>query len=187
MTPWLDFAVGALEVALALVVLAQIGRVGRSVPWLGALTLFFGLRGADHILAGVSGAEPAIISWLLDGLLLAVLVLLLAGMKRTLVGLKLARDEARVREEEYQRASRDYRRLVRHRLANPITAILGSARTLREMPDLDEATRQELLATISLQAERLAAVSTEPKVMSAEEATLRPLPRLPVERAARSA
>lgn len=187
MTTSLDLAVGALEAVLALVVLVQIGRVGRSVPWLGVLTLFFALRGADRIYTGVSGSEPATTSWLLDVLLLVLLALLLSGMRRMLLGLKLARDEARFREEEYERASRDYRRLVRHRLANPITAILGSTQTLRDIPDLDELTRAELLATISREAERLAAVSTEPRPLSAEERTLRPMPRVRLQRAARSA
>ena len=187
MSSSLDLSVGVLEVVLALVVLGQTVRAGRSTPWLGALTLFFGLRGADRIFTGLSGREPGTISWLLDGLLLAVLVLLVAGMNRMLTGLRLARDEARLREEEYARAASDYRRLVRHRLANPITAVLGSARTLQDLPQLDARTRAELLATIVREAERLAAVSTEPRAIAPEETGLRPVPRVPSQRVVRSA
>jgi signal transduction histidine kinase len=187
MTASLDLAVGSLEVLLALVVLVQSGRAGRTVPWLGVLTLFFALRGADHVYTGISGSEHATIAWLLDATLLAVLVLLIAGMNRMLAGLRLAQDEARLREEEYDRAARDYRRLVRHRLANPVTAILGSAQTLRDLPGLDTETRAELLATIVLEAERLAVVSTEPRAVGAEETKLRPLPQLPARPSARSA
>jgi signal transduction histidine kinase len=68
---------------------------------------------------------------------------------------------------------------VRHRLANPITAISGSARLLHDVPDLDEGTRREFVAAILAQAERLEAVALEPDApLAPEESGLRPRPDL---------
>jgi signal transduction histidine kinase len=83
-----------------------------------------------------------------------------------------------LRSEEYARALADYRRLARHRLATPITAIRGSLATLRDIPDLDEATQRELLAAAEEQAERLQQVALDPEIAAAEERGLRPTPEV---------
>jgi signal transduction histidine kinase len=173
----LDLAIGTVEALLALVVLRQLGRFGRSFPWLVALMAFFVLRGIDRIYVGLSEHEPRAIAFVLDGLLLLVLALLLFGIEKMARGLRLALDAARYRADEYERAVADYRRLVRHRLANPLTAILGSVRTLREVSGLERSEREQLLSTIQEQARRLEQTALEPNTpLADEEKELRPTP-----------
>jgi signal transduction histidine kinase len=92
---------------------------------------FFLLRGIDRIVVAFADEGPATLGFLLDALLVAVLTLLLFAMERVVRGLELALDAARFQEREYRRALLDYRTLVRHRLANPLTAILAACARCR--------------------------------------------------------
>ena len=143
----LNLALGVIQLVLAAVVLRNLGRFGRAVPWLAALMTFFALRGVDRLYVALADDEPVVFSAVLDGMVLVVLVLLLFGLERTVRGLRVAIDDADYRTAEYERALADYRTLARHRLANPLAAIRGGITTLREA-QLDAATREQLLAMI---------------------------------------
>ena len=171
-----NIAIGCLQVLFALVVVRHVARFGRSFPWLLVLMAFFFVRGIDRIYSGLSDSER--LGLAVDVVALACVVLLIAGIDKTVRALRASQDEAALRTEEYERALADYRRLARHRLANPITAIRGSISTLRDIPELDEATRQQLLATVESEAERLEQVALDPEIASAEERGLRPQPNL---------
>ena len=171
-----NIAVGVLQVLFALVVARHIARFGRAFPWLLVLIAFFFVRGTDRIYSGISESERLGIA--VDLVALACVVLLMLGIDKTVRALRASQDEAAFRSEEYERALADYRRLARHRLANPITAIRGSISTLRDLPDLDEATRRQLLETVDAEARRLEQVALDPDVASAEERTLRPTPNV---------
>jgi signal transduction histidine kinase len=173
----LSLLVGGLQAALAVVLLRYVGRLGRSFPWLVALVAFFGVRAAGRVYVGFAGEEPAALAYASDGLLVLVLVLLLVGIERTVVGLRLAQDEAAYREREYARALADYRALARHRLANPITAIRGGIASLTELPDLNGAERRALLDMVAREARRLEHVALDPDRLGGEERRLRPRPR----------
>jgi signal transduction histidine kinase len=176
----LDLVIGALEFGLALIVLGHLWRFRRGFPWLIALIAFFLLRGADRVSIGMRANESTELGYLLDALELAALLLLVLGIERIARALERALDRAIAREHEYHRALRDYRRLVRHRIANPLTAILGSVRTLQEMTDLRPVERDELLDAIDHAAHKLQSVAIEPNTpLSAEERDLRPQPRVP--------
>lgn len=84
-------------------------------------------------------------------------------------GLARAVQAARWQESEYEHALDHYVQLMRHRLANPLTAISGLARTLVEIPDLDDATRTEMLRTIDEQAQKLLQISLDPRRVGDEE------------------
>jgi len=173
---WINIAIGILQVVFALVVVRHIARFGRAFPWLMVLMAFFFVRGADRIYSGFTESERLGIA--VDLVALACVVLLIFGIDKTVRALRASQDEAKLRSEEYERALADYRRLARHRLANPITAIRGSISTLRDIPDLDEETRRELLEAVDSQAQRLEQVALDPEVTSDEERTLRPTPDL---------
>jgi signal transduction histidine kinase len=174
----LSVGVGVTELIIALVVVRHLGRFGRSFPWLAALMIFFALRGADRIYVGFAGDEPFALGLLFDGLLLLVVTLLALTLDKTIRALGAAEEAADYRQEEYARALRDYRRLLRHRVANPLTAILGSAQTLRELRDLDAATRDHLLDVLVDEVVRLQHVALEPTAVSQEEETLSPRPKV---------
>jgi signal transduction histidine kinase len=178
---WADFVnvvVGVLQLVLAGVVLRHLGRFGRAYPWLALLMAYFMLRGVDRIYTAFVGVGEEAFSLFSDAVLVIVLVMLIVGIRRTVSGLRFAEDSAHLREVEYQRALSDYRVLARHRLANPLTAVLGGITTLRDMPDLDPETRDELLAQMEAAAQQLERVSLDPKAESPEERSLEPSPRL---------
>jgi signal transduction histidine kinase len=173
----LSLLIGSLQLAFSLVVIRRLGRYGRAFPWLAALTAFFALRGLMRIYAAFAGGAPEMLALPVDVLLLVALVLLIAGVDRTARGLTLAVNEAHYREEEYRRALIDYRRLARHRLANPLTAIRGGVAVLRTLP-LESSERQAILESIDRESRRLERIALDPKPETPEERNLNPKPRL---------
>lgn len=89
-----------------------------------------------------------------------------------LVGAALAASRA----AEYERALADYHSLMRHRIGNPLTVIVGAAMTLRDVTGLDETTREQMLAMIIESARHLQAVTLEASPVTPEEIGLQPRP-----------
>lgn len=175
----LDLAIGGLEIILAATVLRQFWRFRRGFPWLVVLTSFFMLRGADRVARAFTGDAARTFGFALDAVLLLVLVLLLFTIGRVVRGLEFAEDAALLRESEYRRALADYRRLVRHRLATPLTSILGSVRFLQELEPSELGLREQLLQTLEREAIRLKSVCLDPAdELKAEERDLRPRPNI---------
>lgn len=173
----LNLGLGAAEVLLGLIVIVQLRRFGRTLPWLVVLMAFFLVRGGDRMYVAFAGREPVSVTTVVDGAVILVLVLLLLGIRKTMRALELLDRDARVRQHEYARALLDYRQLVRHRLANPLTAISGAIATLEARPDLEDAVRAQLLRTVREAAERLERVALEPDLAGAEEQGLDARPR----------
>jgi signal transduction histidine kinase len=172
-----DLGIGCLELALAGVMLRPHRRFRRDVPWLVAPIAFFAFRGLDRAAGGFIDHEPLILRSLVDALVAGILALMLFVIDTLFSGIELMRIAARAREREYERALADYRRVARHRLANPLAAIEGSARALRDLPELDEGTGARLLNVILVEANRLERVALEPDAeLGPEEHDLRPQP-----------
>lgn len=84
--------------------------------------------------------------------------------------------DARARRE-YERARRDYRSLMDHRIGNPLAAISGAATTLLSNDiDIPAEQQQELLHVIEAEAQRLARIALTPRTVTAEERGLHALP-----------
>lgn len=173
-----NFFIGFAEASLALVILLYLRRLWRSFPWLAALALFFVLRGIDRIYVGALGKEPPVAPIITDGFLLVAVVLLLLGVRKTLSEIRRSIDAAEWQKSEYERALSDYRALVRHRLANPLTIVLAGVETLRLT---GEKTREErvILDSVYEGIQRLRRISLEAAPISAEEESLEPRPRIP--------
>jgi signal transduction histidine kinase len=176
-TELLSLVVGVLELALALVVGIRLGAYVRTFPWLAALIVFFGLRAAMRIYSAFAEQRAETLALPIDVLLIAALILLIVGIERTGRGLVLAENEAQYREQEYRRALADYRRLARHRLANPLSVIRGGVIALKTLA-LSEDERRKLLDSMEAESERLEKVALEPDPVGAEESRLRPRPDL---------
>jgi signal transduction histidine kinase len=174
----LNFVLGALEAGLAIVVLRHIRHFGRAFPWLAALMVFFLLRAADRFFVAFAGDEPVAFSVIIDVLAIAMLVLLLVGMERMIHGLQSVQDQAAMREAEYRRALRDYRRLIRHRIANPLAVVRGGVQTVLDLPDLAPEERERILRDVAEAGERLERVALRPEPVSREESSLEGRARL---------
>lgn len=172
-----QLSVGLVEILLAIVVILELRRFGRRLPWLVVLMAFFLVRGSERIYVAINGSDPDSITTTVDGVLVLVLLSMLVGLRRTVDALEHLDREARWREEEYSRALVDYRRLVRHRLANPLTAVTGAIETLEARPDLEPELRADLLRSAHEAAERLQDVALGPELEGAEEVELTAQPR----------
>ena len=173
----LNLAVGVVQIALAVIIFRFLGRFGRTYPWLFALTAFFALRGVSRLYYGFTDNEPHAFTIVVDGVVLGTLVLLLWGLDRTVRGLESAERSAKERQAEYDRALSDYRTLMSHRIANPLSVIAGGLETLarRELPPEQEA---DLIDTMRAEARRLEQVTGDPAPQGPEERTLEPEPRV---------
>jgi signal transduction histidine kinase len=174
---YLSLVIGLLELLLAIVVFSKLARFARAFPWLVALVVFFALRGIDRIASSVSPDAASSLGLASDALVAAVLALLILQLPETVRRLSAAEDSAKWREREYARALRDYRVLIRHRLANPLTAILGSVTTLQDLHDLDEDVRSSLLDTIRREARAIEHLGLDTDTLSPEERGLSPAPK----------
>ena len=91
--------------------------------------------------------------------------------------LELVREPARVAAAEYRRALLDYTQLVRHRLANPLTALTAGVMTLRDLDDsLDDETRQEILEAMIDTSHRLERAVLHPELDTGVEGGLQVVP-----------
>jgi signal transduction histidine kinase len=174
----LGFAVGLLQIALAAVAAREIVRYGRRFPWLIVLSVFFAVRGGYRIYVAFTDAESPNVTLATDVLSVLVLVLLIAGLESTVTTLRRSEDSATWSQREYERALADFRDLVRHRLANPLSVLRGSVETLaaREQ-ELDPASRQELFGVLRSELDRLEATALDPAPAGPEELALAPEPR----------
>lgn len=170
----LDVVIGVVHFAVAIVLLVSVRRAASRFPWLLALAAFFAVRGVDRLINAVED-PPALVGLLADLCVAVTLVLLLVGLPRTLTALRSAYDDAQQQTESYSRALRDYRALVRHRLANPLAALRGGVQGLREL-ELTAAEQRRLLAMLHEQVLRLEQLSLEPQPNGAEERALRATP-----------
>lgn len=171
----LAVVIGIVHFAVAFVLLASVRRAATQFPWLLALAAFFVVRGVDRLINAVHDPAPAV-GQLADVCVVATLVLLLVGLPRTFAALQSAYDDARQQAEAYARALQDYRRLMRHRLGNPLAALHGGIQTLQEL-DLTPGERRRLLAMLHEQVLRLEQLSLDPQPAAPEERGLRPTPR----------
>lgn len=175
----LDATIGTAEIVLAVMVLRSVWGVRRHALWFVVLAFFFVVRGVDRFVDAFTSRGADAVGLALDASLLVVLVLLLAASERVVRGLELAEDAARFREAEYRRALADYRRLTRHRLATPLTAIIGSVQFLRELRPDEKDLRADLLDTLERESLRLKSLSLDPyDALRPDERELRPSPEL---------
>ena len=179
MAGWVNLIAGATQIAIAIAVIFELTRMRRGLPLVALLLIAFfvvdglvAINRPDHFL-GYSSRLDA----LLTAIDMVVLVGLLVYVRRLVRGALETVDEANLRAREYERARRDYARLLRHRIANPLMTIGGAARTLLARRG-DETNREQLLESIIEASENLERVSLEPSPESAEEIELEPVPRI---------
>lgn len=173
---------GALGLALVRVRLHD----GRLPPWLYVGIAFCALRVVDFLVVRPGHVQAPQAVMVLDLLLLLTLVLAVLATDRLRRSIEREQDVAQHARAEYSRALLDYTQLVRHRIANPLTAVIGGAQTMLDL-DLPEQTRRRLLEAILDSARRLERVALHPERVGQEEMGLEPSPAPLAEPAARRA
>jgi signal transduction histidine kinase len=179
MADWVNLIAGVTQIVIAIAVIFELAILRRGIPRVAVLLVaFFVVDGLVAInrpdsLLGSSATLDAVLT-VID---MAVLLGLLVYVRRLVRGALQTVDEAKLRAQEYERARRDYARLLRHRIANPLMTIGGAARTLRAKRG-DEAKREQLLDSIIEASKSLERISLEPQANSVEETSLEPAPKV---------
>ena len=177
MTTATTIAAAVLECGIAALLLRRARVAHGDFPWLAPLAALFVVRAATRF-AEAGGLRAGGAAAAAD-LVTIVLVLVVAlTVLRNLGGVSSAVRDAESRRVEYERALLDYRTLVRHRLATPLTAIRGSAITLRDLPSLTADQMHELVQAIEEAASHLEQVALDPNTRAPEEHGLEPRPHL---------
>lgn len=171
----LQVLVAAAWLAVA-VTLLRIRPADRSVgPWMWTGVAFCMLRAFDFAFVRTRVIDEPLLVDIMDGVLLVALSVIVLASDRVRRSLLHERRGAAHAQAEYSRALLDYTQLVRHRIANPLTAVIGGVQTLLDV-ELDRATRRELLQAMLASARRLEEVALHPERISREEAELDPTP-----------
>jgi len=170
-----DVVTGAAWLALGVVLLRMCVTHRDARLWLLLGAGFSALRAFDSMLVSTGEVDATWVVRTLDAAVLATLLGLVFGVAR--LGRDLSRkvDDAEHAEAEYGRALLDYTQLVRHRIANPLTAVKGGIQTLLDLP-LEEAIRRQMLEAMLESARQLERVALHPEQVGAEEGDLRPTP-----------
>lgn len=173
--PIIDVTVAAVFLALA----AALCALWRHTPEPSAIppAIAFCLLRSGELVATIAWSpdSPVVHALRVAGLVaLGWLLVSLTSLVRVQV-----RERARAREAqgEYDRARHDYQQLVRHRIANPLAAVIGGLETLAAI-DLDPRCREVLLRSTLEQAQRLGSIMLDPSRLGDEEHDLRPVPRI---------
>ena len=179
MVGWVNLVAGVTQIAIAVAVVVELIRLQRGFPRVALLLVAFFL--IDGLVA-LNRPDPLLgYNPTLDAVLividLAVLIGLFVYVRRLVRGALQTVHEAELKAREYERAGRDYASLLRHRIANPLMTIEGAARTLRARRG-DEEKREQLLESIIEASQNLERISLEPRLKSAEEIELEPVPRV---------
>lgn len=171
-------ALAGLNICMALSLARFLPRFWRELPWLVPLIAYFSVRALKRVLEIIDGKlHESAIDFFIDFILAGTLIALLLNSDNMIRGFQAIRDLASYRAAEYERAHRQYTQLVRHRIANPLTVILGSVQTLQQKQTSPEI-EQELLANITTAALEIQDVSLAPQTQSDEERELDAIPNL---------
>jgi len=174
-TDWLDFCLGAAYFGLALATTRIALADRRAAVGLFAVVAFCVFRAVDLFVVHTLDIDSAHLPRLLDILSLVTLIAVLAFTSRLHGVLTSSQSEAEAVQAEYGRALLEYTQLVRHRIANPLTAIIGGAQTIMDL-DLDRDTQLQLLEAIVEKGKELENVALHPERISPEELSLHPTP-----------
>jgi signal transduction histidine kinase len=181
--------VGAVNIVVAvieLLIVALIIREGRKFgtgrpPMLLAIAAFFI---ADALVA-VNRSE---IFWdvsgkfykatVLDVLALTALVFVFVHIRSLTRAAAATLDLAEYKAVEYERARLDYTQVVRHRVMNPITVIIGAGETLKAGAISDPQLASRLLDAIIESARTIESETLAPERRNELERELDPVPRM---------
>ena len=190
MFQYTDLVAAIIDFAIAAVVLWQVRRL-RTLgvpPVIWGFVAFFLVRALSGLneQAGVPPYENAQLELGLDVASVAILVYLLANVGKLTRALLATLREADFRAAEYNRAFRDYTQIVRHRVMNPLTAVQGSAQTLKTGVITDPEMHTQLCDVIIQMAEKVKHTTLEPERRDALERDLDAVPHGVVDDAAPS-
>jgi signal transduction histidine kinase len=181
--------VGAVNIVVAvieLLIVALIIREGRTFgrgapPVLWAIAAFFV---ADALVA-VNRSE---IFWdvsgrfykatILDVIALSALVFIFIHIRSLTRAAVATLDLAEYKAVEYERARRDYTQVVRHRVMNPVTVIIGAGETLRAGAIDDPELSIRLIGAIVDSARAIENETLAPERRDDLERELDPVPRI---------
>lgn len=148
----INLAIGVIEIMLVGLILRGSWSIRREIPaFVWAICAFFTIDALVAINRSElmwERSETFILATMLDLISLVVLAYIFFNAKRIANVIISVSDQARYRKLEYERARREYTQVVRHRIMNPVTVILGATETLRAGALDDKELTERLLLAI---------------------------------------
>lgn len=174
-----DLVLGVLNVVVVLVLLVQLGRLRLGVGGPAAAVLaYFAMRAFARLIDSpqIPPGSRSDLAQVIDAVSIVTILYLLLQTGRLVTAFRLELRQARLREEEYDRARRHYTQVVRHRVMNPLTVIEGTLYTLRDGVPVDDDTRRSMCCAALDASRELRELSLEPERRDALEHELDALP-----------
>lgn len=173
---------GFLNLVFVVVLVRITLRFGTRFPGIYLVPAYFLLRTVQHFWEYFDATvpSPSPIHVLTDLALICLAAYLVVTIGRTLGRLTSTLDETERVAREYRRALHDYERLVRHRLANPLTVISSGLETMDALGDApaNHEHRTKVLETMRQASNDLQYVSLAPSPLRPEERELDPTPHV---------
>lgn len=163
-----SLVMGAAFLALAVAVLRLARSTRGGARWLVLIAVFAAVRALDNLIVGFLGYEPASVRVAVDVASLAALLVITLGIARLGLIVENARSAAEREQRRHEANRRYYEQVLRHRLANPLTVLLGGLQTLHDL-ELDMKTRCALVSEMMQQARELENVMLDPEPLDAVE------------------
>jgi signal transduction histidine kinase len=178
-----NLVAGLVELSVVGLILWESRELGvKRPPLIWGLCIFFAIDALIPITRSEllwRQTEHFAIATALDIASLVVLMLVLANARHLTRAALATVNLAEYRAAEYERARRDYTQVVRHRVMNPVTVILGAADTLRAGALANKELTERLLVAIEDSARAIQNETLVPERRDDLERGLDALPREP--------
>jgi signal transduction histidine kinase len=142
--------------------------------WVYVAAFYFLVRALDRVWSSLSGppfVNAPFVDVLIELVLLGAVFTMVMGVRTAHRAMHTTLQSAAQRERDYADARDYYEAIMRHRIANPLTTIVGGLHTIRDLP-LAPDVRDALFQAMIDKSHELSEISLQPDPVDMVEAAI---------------